>query len=352
MKTSRAISLVCAVAFLVAAGGRGASAENAADIFGRALYLERGVGDPAAANGLYERVVDDPVAGAELAAQACWRSGLCLERLGRRTDAAARHLHLLSTAEPASAPREAAARALLRLADEAGPDEAEAAAAWLAAVQAGFPGLAARLAGERGALRRTLRGVVQTWDGQAPKLAAVRIRARATAPGAVEGRSIWRTQTDPAGRFAMELPIGAYEIRIGAPAYERVYLTAVLVPEEAAPPEIQCVLPRIPLPAHVDRVAVVGSFLDDWEGDLPLASVGAGRWEVRHRLGPGVHDYKFRLNGETHLVTDVRAAAFVSDSHEGFNARLELDQEQDVEFRFDENDPHFRRTDAARMDDD
>ena len=352
MKTYRAYPIASALAFLAVTAGLGSAAETAEEVFRQALYLERGASDPAAAVALYEQVMADPAAGTELVAQACWRSGLCLERTGRRTDAAAHHLKLLTGGDAATALRAAAARSLLRLAEEAGPDEAESAAAWLGAVQARFPGLAARLTAERDALRRMLRGAVRLWDGHQPVHASVRIRARTPAPGAVEGRSIWRTQTDADGRFAIELPVGRYEIRVAAPAYERVYLSAVLIPEEETPPEIQCVLPRIPLPARIERIEVVGSFLGDWETGLPLTRVGPGLWEVCHRLGPGVHDYKFRINGDPHLITDVAATAFVPDSHEGFNARLELEREQEVVFRFDENDPHFRRTAAERISND
>jgi hypothetical protein len=350
MKTCRLLFFASALALLTAAGWCG-SDEPAEDIFQQALYFERGASDPAAALALYEQVLADSSANAELAAQARWRSGLCLERVGRLADSAARHLDLLNIGDAAPELREAAARTLLRLAEETGSDES-ASAAWLDVVQDHFPDLAARLAAERAALRRVLRGTVALWDGHQPVQASVRIRARTPAPGAVEGRSIWRTQTDEAGQFAIELPVGAYEIRVGAPAYQRVYLSAALIPEEETSPEIQCVLPRIPLPARIERVEVVGSFLNDWEGGLPLNPVGPGRWEIRQRLGPGSHDYKFRINGEAHLIPDVTAAAFVPDAHEGFNARLVLDREQEVCFRFDENDPHFRRAGNGHMDDD
>ncbi|NCA81491.1 MAG: hypothetical protein EOM72_01920 [Opitutae bacterium] len=304
-----------------------------------ALYLERGAGDPAAAFALYEQVAADPAARADLAARARWRSALCLEQLGRRAEAAARHLGLLETA---SEVREAAARALLRLAEEERPDAPQA-AEWKAQVEIHFPQMAEQRAAERAALRRTLRGVVATWDGRRPVNASIRIRARPATPGPVEARSTWRTQTDAEGRFAIELPIGRHEIRIWAPAYERVYVTIPLTPEEESPPEIRCVLPRIRLSAAVARVDLAGDFINDWEGVLPLARVGEGIWEVRQRLGPGRYEYKFRVNEETRLVTDVAAAAHAADSHENFNAVIELDQEREVVFRFDENDPHFER---------
>lgn len=303
-----------------------------------ALYLERGAGDPAAAFALYEQVAADSAAGADLAARARWRSGLCLEQLGRRDEAAARYLGLLETA---SEVREAAARALLRLAEEA--SAAPQVAEWKAKVKIHFPQMAEQLVLERAAMRRTLHGVIDTWDGRRPVNASIRIRARPATPGPVDARSTWRTQTDAEGRFSIELPIGRHEVRIWAPAYERVYVTTTLTPEEESSPEIRCVLPRIRLPATVEQVDLVGNFLNDWEGTLPLARVGAGIWEVRQRLGPGRYEYKFRVNEGTRLVTDVAAVVYAADSHEDFNGVIEVDQEREVVFRFDENDPHFER---------
>ena len=344
MKTPLSIHRFFALAILAAGLAVSAIAADASrQAYRAALYQERGPGDPAAAFALYEQVAGDPAAGVELAAQARWRAGLCLERLGRRDEAAERFLGLL-----ASPPefREAAARAVLRLAEEEGA--APQAAEWKAKVKNHFPQLAERLAAEQAALRRTLRGAIDTWDGHRPVHANVRIRARPTAPGAVEALSTWRTQTDAEGRFAIELPIGRYEIRVWAPAYERAYAIAVLLEEEESPPEVRRVLPRIQIPSAIGRVDLVGSFLDDWEGTLPLVQVGPGIWEVRRSLGPGRYEYKFRVNEDSHLITDAAAAAFVADSHDDFNARIDLDREQEIVFRFDENDPHYERVPARR----
>lgn len=339
MKTHLAFHRFFVLAILLVAVAIPASAvETSQEVYRNALYLERGAGDPAAAFALYEQVAADPAAGADLAARARWRSGLCLEQLGRRDEAAARYLGLLETA---SEVRETAARALLRLAEEAS-DVAQA-AEWKAKVKIHFPKMAEQLAVERAAMRRTLHGVIDTWDGRRPVNASIRIRARPATPGPVDARSTWRTQTDAEGRFSIELPIGRHEVRIWAPAYERVYVTTTLTPEEESSPEIRCVLPRIRLPATVERVDLVGNFLDDWEGTLPLARVGDGIWEVRQRLGPGRYEYKFRVNEGTRLVTDVAAAVHAADSHEDFNGVIEVDQEREIVFRFDENDPHFER---------
>lgn len=354
MKIRLPFGLLCAGAIL-AAGAAAAAATPPPEAYQNALFLERGAGDPAAACAAYEQVAADPAAGAGLAARARWRAGLCLELLGRRDEAAARQLELL--AAPADAPAEvqevqaAAARALLRLAAEAtaaGPEPAPPAAEWRAAVQARFPHLAQQAALELAALRRTLRGVVATWDSRRPVLAGIRIRARpAVAGGPVEARATWRTQTDAEGRFAIELPVNRYEVRIVAPGYDRVYATAEITPEEEIPPEMHSILPRIRLPAEINRVELMGSFLDDWEGILPLARTGAGIWEARQRLGPGRHEYKFRVNGGSRLITDPSAAAFTADTHDDFNARLDLDREQEIVFRFDENDPSFERRPAG-----
>lgn len=328
--------LAFAAAFPILAG------ETPQEAYRSALYLERGAGDFAAAFALYERVAGEPAAGADLAAQACWRAGRCLEQMGRRDEAAAQYLGLLAAA-PAECldVRATAARALLRLAEEA--SAAAASAEWKAKVKIHFPQMAEQLALERAALRRTLHGVVDTWDGRRPVNASLRIRARPATPGPVDARSTWRTQTDAEGNFSVELPIGRHEVRIWAPAYERVYVTTTLTEEEESPSEIRRVLPRIRLPATVARVDLVGNFLDDWEGVLPLVRVGAGIWEVRRQLGPGHYEYKFRVNEGTRLVTDVAATAFAADSHEDFNGVIEVDQAQEVIFRFDENDPHFER---------
>ena len=340
MKTHLALHRLFALALLAFAAAIPVYAgEKPQEIYRNALYLERGEGDPAAAFDLYEQVAGDPAAGADLAEQARWRSGLCLEQLGRRDEAVARYLGLL---DAESDVREAAARALLRLAEEEGTD-AVPQAEWKAKVKNHFPKMAEQLAAEQATTRRTLHGVVDTWDGRRPVHASIRIRARPATPGPVEARSTWRTQTDAEGRFSIELPIGRHEVRIWAPAYERVYVTTTLTPEEESSPEIRRVLPRIRLPATVERVDLVGNFLNDWEGYLSLVRVGEGIWEVRQQLGPGRYEYKFRVNEGTRLVTDVAAAGYAADSHENFNAVIELDQEREVIFRFDENDPHFER---------
>ena len=348
MKTHLSFHWFFALAILAAALAISAPAAAAPQqAYRDALYQDRGAGDPAAAFALYEQVAGDPAADAERAAQARWRSGLCLERLGRKDEAAARYLALLAAPDGLPEFRAAAARSLLRLAEE--DPAAGAAAQWIAAVKAHFPQMAEQIAVERAALRRTLRGAIDTWDGHRPVHANVRIRARPTAPGPVEALSTWRTQTDAEGRFAVELPIGRYEVRVWAPAYERAYATAVLLEEEESPPEVRRVLPRIRIPSAIERVDLVGSFLDDWEGALPLVRVGPGIWEVRRSLGPGRHEYKFRVNEDSHLITDAAAAAFVADSHDDFNARIDLDREQEIVFRFDENDPHYEREPARRL---
>lgn len=342
MKTRHSFHRFFVLALLALAAGLPVVAgETPQEAYRNALYLERGAGDPVAAFALYEQAAADPAAAADLAAQARWRAGLCLEQLGRRDEAAAQYLGVLAAA-PAewSDIRAAAARALLRLAEEV---SAAAAAEWKAKVKIHFPQMAEQLALERAALRRTLHGVVDTWDGRRPVNASIRIRARPATPGPVDARSTWRTQTDAEGRFSIELPIGRHEVRIWAPAYERVYVTTTLTEEEEEAPEIRRVLPRIRLPAPVERVDLVGNFLDDWEGALPLVRLGGGIWEVRRRLGPGHYEYKFRVNEGTRLVTDVAATGFAADSHEDFNGVIEVDLEREVIFRFDENDPHFER---------
>lgn len=358
MKTRRRFHRIFALAILSAAASASVfAAEPPQEAYRNALYLERGAGDPAAACAIYDQVAGDPAAAAELAAKARWRAGLCLEQMGRRAEAAARLAELLAAAPDEASDvlrnvRETAARSLLRLAEEealAGEGKPPQATEWTALVETHFPKMAEQAAAERAALRRTLRGVVDTWDGRRPVQASVRIRARPEASAPVEARSTWRTQTDADGRFSIELPIGRYEVRVWAPAYERAYASAELTPEEESPPEIRRILPRIRLPEAVDRVDLVGSFLDDWEGALPLVRVGEGVWEVRRRLGPGRHEYKFSVNAEASLITDVAAAAFAADSHDDFNARIDLDREQEIVFRFDENDPHFERGPGHRM---
>lgn len=352
MKMRTSIRRVGCLALL---GALAAAAETPREIYARARFLESGRGDAAGALVLYEQAAQAAIDDVGLAQAAHWRSALCLDRLGRRAEAAARQIDVLRVAAEnapggAAAPiREKAARELLRLAAEetaACSDLASQAAEWTAQAEAGCPGLAARQAAEQAALRRTLRGAVETWDGRRPMRASVRIRARPTTPGATEAHSTWRTETDDTGRFAIDLPVGRYEVRLWAPTYDRAYASAELTPDEETPPEIRRVLPRIRLPARIDQVEVVGNFLDDWEGAAPLERTDAGIWEIRRHLGPGRYEYKFRVNGSSHLVTDVAATAFAADSREDFNARLDLDREQEVVFRFDENDPHFARDGA------
>lgn len=347
---------ICGIGCLVLLAASAAMAETPRQTYENARYLECGMGDAAGALALYEQTAQAAAADAGLAQAARWRAALCLDRLGRRTEAAERLVEVLRAAA-APAPgeaaviREKAARELLRLTAEetaARSELAPQAAVWLAQVEESRPGLAERLAAERAALRRTLRGTVETWDGRRPVRASVRIRARPATPGVVEARSTWRTQTDDEGRFAIDLPVGRYEVRVWAPAYDRAYASAELTPDEETPPEIRRVLPRIRLPARIDQVELMGDFLDDWEGTAPLERTGEGIWEIRRHLGPGSYEYKFRINGSSHLVTDVAAGTFAADSREDFNARLDLDREQDVVFRFDENDPHFERESAHR----
>ena len=332
-----------------------AAAETPRQVYQNALYLECGTGDLAAGLSGYEQVIG--AAGeAGLVQAARWRSALCLEQLGRPAAAAARLIEILSAPAESAADgsadlREAAARALLRLADEqarAGAGPAAQAAEWTAHVNAVFPALAERVNLEQAIQRRTLRGQVDTWDGHRPVNAGVRIRLRAAGQNPAEERSTWRTRTDGEGHFAIELPVGHYEVRACAPAYDRVYGSATLTPEEPDAPDLCFVLPRIRLPAAVQRVDVVGSFTDDWEGALPLTNTAGGVWEARVRLDPGRHEYKFCINADPHLITDAAAAAFAADSHDDYNALLELDREQEVVFRFDENDPHYERPAGIR----
>lgn len=329
------------------------AAETARQIYRQALVQENGADDPAAALALYEQAARAAPAGAALAQAARWRAALCLDRLGRRAEAADRLFEVL--AAPGAADRivrENAARALWRMAQEesaAGGELAPAAAEWLARLQEQVPELVRPLALDQAALRRVLRGRVDTWDGRRPVNASVRIQARPAAAGPVEARSTWRTQTAADGTFSIELPVGRYDLRMWAPACGRAEATAELTPEEKPGLEIRGTLPRIRLPAEIARVELVGSFLDDWEGVQPLEKTGPGLWETRRWLGPGRHEYKFRVNENSRLITDVAAAAFVADAHDDFNAVLELDREQEVVFRFDENDPHFEHSATNRL---
>ena len=327
------------------------AAETARQIYQQALVQEHSADDPAAALALYEQAARAAPAGAALARAADWRAALCLDRLGRRVEAANRLFNVLAAPAADQSIRENAARTLWRMAQEetaTGGELAPAAAAWLARLQEQYPELVRPLALDQAALRRVLRGRVDTWDGRRPVNASVRIQARPAAAGPVEARSTWRTQTDADGGFALELPAGRYELRMWAPACGRAEATVELTPEEKTGPEIRRTLPRIRLPAAIMRVDLVGSFLDDWEGVQPLEKTGAGLWETRRRLGPGRHEYKFRVNENSRLITDVAATAFAADAHDDFNAVLELDREQEVVFRFDENDPHFERDGADR----
>lgn len=345
-------SMAIAFAFAMAA-----HAENELRAqYQNALYLENGAGDVAAAARAYESLATDPAAPADLRSRAQWRWALCSERLGHTPAAVERYRNLLAGGEAADATddekalREAAARALLRLGEEAArAGDAQQAAALFACVRETRPELFNQIRIEKAAVRRTLRGHVSSWDNRQPINAAIRIRARSrpvfSGPGGDDTRAhtTWRTQTDSEGRFTIELPPGRYEVRAGAPAYERRYTSTLLLDEDAEAPAIEFTLGRITLPSEIRQVQLVGSFLDNWNGTAPLVQVQPGLWEVRRQLPPGRHEYRFHINDEERLITDVQATNFVEDAHEDYNALLRLDREAEITFRFDENDPHFDR---------
>lgn len=69
------------------------------------------------------------------------------------------------------------------------------------------------------------------------------------------------------------------------------------------------------------RVELAGSF-SNWSPEVALTPVADGRWMAYVPLQPGVHDYAFRLDGETWVVDP--GAPRVADGFGGFNSRLSL----------------------------
>lgn len=77
-------------------------------------------------------------------------------------------------------------------------------------------------------------------------------------------------------------------------------------------------------PASEPRsVALVGSF-NHWEPDAtPMTRSDSGAWTVEQELTPGVHEYKFVINGDR-WVHDPRNPERVPDGHGGQNSVLRL----------------------------
>jgi hypothetical protein len=324
--------------------------------FQDAMYVELGRGDLAAASRLYEQIVARVESSAELKARARWRLALCQDQLGNTAQAVALHQALLESIKDTDQSelkqvRDAAGRSLLKIADRAMREGKEQAAQEIYQTVRKFqPQIVDQYTRERESLKLKLQGVVNVWDNRSPVNANIRIRAVTPPPTAPSplttapvSQNTWVAQTDAKGRFEVELPPGQYEIRASAPLSERKYCTFDLLPEKEGPLVVNLTLEHIKLPATIHQVYLVGNWLDNWNKAIPMTKVAAGIWEVRVTLKPGAYEYKFRLDDQPRWISDVRAANLISDSHDGYNARLVVEQEREVSFRFDENDPLFER---------
>jgi tetratricopeptide (TPR) repeat protein len=332
------------------------AADTPEQTFQGAMYVELGRGDLHEASRLYDQLAASAESSAELKARARWRQAVCQEKLGNTAQAVALHQALLESIKDSDPPelkqaRDAAGRSLLKIAERAAREGKEQVAQKIyETVRRLHPQIADQQARERESLRLKLQGVVNTWDKRWPVNANVRIRAQTPPPlasspstTAPASQTTWLTKTDATGRFEIELPPGQYEVRAFAPLSERKYRTVDLIPEKENPLVVNLTLERIKLPAAIQQVHLVGNWLDNWTKAIAMTKVAAGIWELRLTLKPGTYEYKFRLDDQPRWISDVHAADLVSDSHEGYNARLVVEQEREVNFRFDENDPVFER---------
>lgn len=324
--------------------------------FQDAMYVELARGDVATASRLYEQIVARVESSAELKARARWRLALCRDQLGDTAEAVALHQALLESIKDTDQPelkqvRDAAGRSLLKIAERSAREGKEEAAHKIyQTVRKFLPQIVDQQARERESLKLKLQGIVNTWDRRWPVNANVLIRAQTPPPvasspstTAATAQTTWVTKTDRSGRFELELPPGQYEVRAFAPLSEAKSRTVDLVTEREGTLVVHLTLERIKLPAPIHQVYLVGNWLDNWTKPIPMTKVAAGIWEVRVPLKPGTYEYKFRLDDQPRWISDVHAADLVSDSHEGYNARLVVEQEREVKFHFDENDPLFER---------
>lgn len=68
-------------------------------------------------------------------------------------------------------------------------------------------------------------------------------------------------------------------------------------------------------------VRLAGSF-SDWVPEHAMTPVGVDRWTVTVPLDPGVHDYIFVVDGDTHVVDPY--APRIADGFGGYSSRLAL----------------------------
>lgn len=330
MKTS--LQIIC-FALLAASLTVPARAEDVPAVaWEEAFYLEQGAGDFAAAAERYERLANDERADPALRESARLRLAYC--RLGEGRDAEGRALLEALLDSPDARVVDAAAAKLLALAG----DDTRAVAELL---RRKAPSALARWEKARDAARVTLRGSIDTWDGRRPTPVHLRVEGRASEDQRPVERPVWYADVDAGGRFTCPLPPGEYELVISTPVYERHRQRLILLPEMKDGLDLAVRLERIQLPDDVHQVYLLGDWLQDWTENLPMTRGSDGVWEVTQRLPAGVHHYKFMVGHYRRWLCDVRGAEFQDDARGGFNTVLRLDAEQDVVFRFDENDPRY-----------
>jgi len=353
----KALPHSCLVAVLVACttGVIASTSETSQQAFQEAMYLELGQGDLSGAARLYEQLEAGTGPLNEVRARARWRLALCEQRLGHDSRAIALHESLLETITDSAAPelkrvRDAAAQSLLEIAEQTSQEGREEMAQDVyQRLRKLDPLVIEKHTQERDSIKRKLRILVGTWDQHPATNANVRIRlqprpSQSPPSTAAVDQTTWHGTTDATGQLLMELPAGKYEIRASVPLCEREYGSATLISEREDPVELALTLERIKLPAIVHGVYLMGRWLENWNEAVPMTKVTNGIWELRMRLKAGRYEYKFRVNDQARWLPDVSAASFTPDGREGFNALLIVDKEQEITFRFDENDPHFQRS--------
>lgn len=318
--------------------------------FQEAMYQELGCGDLTAAANLYNGVAGNPQANSDLKACAQLRLGYCQEQLGKTMQAVELYTTLVQSLRGTddsglSQVRDAATQSLLRIAEQsAHAGEKDTASAVYEALNKIDPQIVKERERDCQAPKFKLHGPVNTWDNR--WLPGINVEVKVLTPAAdatATNTWTWSGKTDDLCRYQVFVPQGQCEVRAWAPTYGPARRQVVLIEEMSFDIPAALTLQHIKLPARIEHVYLKGNWLDSWSGAAPLDKVGDGVWETRVRLKPGSYEYKFRIDDLPQTFTDARATKFVDDGKGDFNAKLDVAEEKEITFRFDENDPHFER---------
>jgi tetratricopeptide (TPR) repeat protein len=326
------------------------AAETPQNTFQEAMYLELGCGDLAAAAKLYKEIAGNPQANSDLKACAQLRLGYCQEQLGKTMQAVELYTTLVQSLRGTddsglSQVRYAATQSLLRIAEQsAHAGEKDAASAVYEALNKIDPQIVKERERDCQTPKFKLHGPVNTWDNRWLPVINVAVKTLTPAADATATNTwTWSGKTDDLCRYQVFVPQGQCEVRAWAPTYGPARRQLMLIEEMSFDIPAALTVQHIKLPARIEHVYLKGNWLDNWSGAAPLDKVGDGVWETRVRLKPGSYEYKFRIDDLPETITDVRATKFVDDGKGDFNAKLDVAEETDITFRFDENDPHFER---------